>query len=71
MTPAQILIAAGECLYGERWRAPLARDIGVAKRTVERWERETVPCPADIAARLRPLVVARGVAISGLLDHLN
>ena len=33
MTPAQ-LVAIGELLYGGRWKAGLARDMGVDRHTV-------------------------------------
>lgn len=36
MTPEQ-LKEIGNLLYGERWQAPLARDLGVNVRTVARW----------------------------------
>lgn len=36
MTPAE-LHRIGALLYGERWQSPLARDLGVHKRTVADW----------------------------------
>lgn len=35
-TPTAIVAQAGRLLYGERWIAPLARDLAVATRTMER-----------------------------------
>jgi len=33
MTPAE-LIAAGELVYGSRWRAPLAKALGLSRRMI-------------------------------------
>lgn len=37
MTPA-LLRDVGEALYGSQWQTGLARDLGVAERTVRRWK---------------------------------
>ena len=34
---SELLRRAGETLYGARWQSDLARDLGVADRTVRRW----------------------------------
>lgn len=51
------LIRAGNLLYGDRWQSDLARDLGVADRTVRAWVAgERKPAAgvwADIAALLR------------------
>jgi len=31
------LALAGEALYGHRWQTSLARDLGVAPRTIRKW----------------------------------
>jgi len=36
MSPNE-LRAAGERLYGRRWHRPLAKALGVDRRTVDRW----------------------------------
>lgn len=46
MTP-ELLRSAGEALYGASWRAPLARDLGVSDRTIQRWLRGENQIPAD------------------------
>lgn len=53
MTP-QELRETGVALFGVRWRAPLARALGVHSRTVKRWEDGTNPIPglADTAIGL-------------------
>jgi hypothetical protein len=58
------LIEAGVRIYGARWLAPLARTLGVNRRTMDRWAAGKSPIPegigesiatlALIAARRRP-----------------
>ena len=33
----QLLESTGKALYGPRWQADLARDLGVSYRTMQRW----------------------------------
>jgi hypothetical protein len=43
MTPderREMLIRAGEALYGPSWHAPLADALGINVRTVQRWARD-------------------------------
>ncbi|MCT8309197.1 hypothetical protein RMA73_00080 (plasmid) [Xanthomonas translucens pv. translucens] len=51
------LIRAGKLLYGDRWQSELARDLGVADRTVRAWvsgaRKPVAGVWADIAALLR------------------
>lgn len=35
-TAASLTVEAGKLLYGERWVTPLAKDLGVNTRTMER-----------------------------------
>ena len=58
-----ILRAVGEALYGPRWQADLARDLGVADRTMRRWLAGAYPIPPPIAAELRALLNARQEAL--------
>ena len=63
MSPAE-LRAAGEALYGERWQVPLARDLGVAGRTMRRWA--IAGAPDKIAAEIDELLAGRMAKISRL-----
>jgi hypothetical protein len=70
MTNQQKLETVGRALYGDQWQAPLARDLGVATRSVQRWiagDRET----PDLAADLRPLVQKRHAELGALLTRLK
>lgn len=62
---------AGELLYGSRWQSDLARDIGVADRTVRAWvagERRIPPGAwVDIVALLKD----RAASISRLVAKLD
>jgi hypothetical protein len=31
------LVLLGQAIHGERWKRPLARDLGIDKRQVQRW----------------------------------
>lgn len=53
MTAAE-LIDAGERLYGQHWRQPLATRLGVNIATLRRWTSGeiAVPGPVSLAVRL-------------------
>jgi plasmid maintenance system antidote protein VapI len=55
MTPAE-LTAIGEALYGERWKAKLARALPVSIRTVRYWVAGKRAIRPVIAARIRSLL---------------
>lgn len=57
ITP-DLLRTAGEALYGTRWQAPLAADLGVSDRTVRMW----------LSGRMRPRREVL-VALSDLIDR--
>lgn len=56
------LIAVGETLYGERWQAPLARELGVLERTMRRWVAEEWPVPDERWEAMIGLLRRRGTA---------
>jgi hypothetical protein len=37
MTNNHRLVLLGRAIHGERWKQPLARDLGIDKRQVQRW----------------------------------
>lgn len=65
MTPA-LLRESGEALYGARWQCDLARDLGVADRTVRRWASGAAPVPEALGSDLLALLNDRQTAISRL-----
>jgi hypothetical protein len=60
MTPAQF-IAWGEALFGSDWKAPLARALGMNRRTIIRYAAGEREIPDDLLDELR--VLARGQAM--------
>lgn len=52
----ELLRLVGEALYGERWQAPIAADLGVSDRAVRYWISATTHCPDDIGERLLAIV---------------
>ncbi|HXF53300.1 MAG TPA: hypothetical protein VNK52_04175 [Hyphomicrobiaceae bacterium] len=48
MTHPDVLQAAAIVIYGERWKAPLARDLGVAPRQLYDWLEGRTPVPLRV-----------------------
>lgn len=69
LTPA-VLAAAGAALYGDRWQNPLARDLGVADRTMRRWVAGQYPVPDGVRGNLMRLLRERGEDISAVLAQV-
>jgi len=69
MTP-DLLRAAGEALYGASWRAPLARDLCVSDRTIQRWIRGDHPIPDGLDLSLATLCHDRGRVLQAIEDDL-
>lgn len=61
-----LLHLVGEALYGERWQAPIAVDLGVSDRAVRYWLSKTSPCPDDIGNRLLQIVIHKREALADL-----
>ena len=58
MTPDELRFL-GRALYGERWRIPLATELGVDTRTVRNWLAGKHPINKRTAAALRSLRVKK------------
>lgn len=46
-SPADMLADIGRVLYGEHWRLPLARGVGVDDDTIRRWMTGRTPLSAS------------------------
>ncbi|WP_454278188.1 hypothetical protein [Sphingomonas sp. Marseille-Q8236] len=62
----ELLRLVGEALYGERWQAPIAGDLGVSDRAVRYWISAANPCPEDLGLRLLAIVVRKRDSLAGL-----
>lgn len=70
MTPTT-LARVGEALYGPLWQTQLARDLGVAGRTVRRWAAGSHDMPPGITADLTRLCDHRAAEIDAAADMLR
>lgn len=69
MTPEN-LQRVGEALYGPRWASDLARDLGVALRTVQRWHSGDRGIPPTLSDDLVVLLRSRQIEISDVIKDL-
>ncbi len=68
---SRLLAECGAALYGERWQSPLARDLGVADRTVRRWVAGTSDVPAGLYVDLLRLTQERAATLDALSQRLR
>jgi len=55
LAPAE-LIAAGELVFGSRWRTPMAKALGLSDRIIRYYQSGERRIPPAIAAKIRALV---------------
>lgn len=68
---SRLLVETGEALYGPQWQSALARDLGVADRTVRRWVAGTTAIPAGVHVDLVRLAIERAARLDSLADRLR
>ena len=68
---SQLLRDAGEALYGPRWQSDLARDLGVAGRTIRRWLAGADDMPPGVALDLWRLCGERAQAIDDVRGRIK
>lgn len=68
---SRLLVECGEALYGQQWQSALARDLGVADRTVRRWVAGTSEVPAGLYLDLLRLTQERAAALDALGPRLR
>ena len=61
---ASLFREAGEALFGPRWQSEMARAIGVADRTVRRWDLGSHDVPPSAWADIRALLRDRRMAMA-------
>lgn len=69
LTP-ELLRSVGEALYGDYWQSALARDLGVASRTVRRWAAGGEAVRPRIADEIYRLILRRRDALQALVPEL-
>lgn len=68
---SDLLRRIGAALYGEHWPSELARDLGVPRRTVQRWEAGDAPIPLTLRRDLARLVAMRQDVLGKLYRELT
>jgi hypothetical protein len=63
MNSRDLLRGAGVALHGQRWQSDLARELGVAIRTMQRWDAGSHPIPDTIWPELLDRLKGRAVEI--------
>ena len=66
----ELLEKIGVALYGLRWQADLARDLGVAPRSMQRWLTGDRGMP-DLRQELIDLIKQRSSDLDHLLNELK
>lgn len=61
----------GQALYGQQWKSDLARDLGVADRTVRRWLAGESEMPAGAQDELRQLCLKRSAELAALAAKIE
>lgn len=70
MTPNQFA-KTGEALFGPSWRSALGDALGVAERTIRRWEKGDSDIPAGLPADLAKLCRSHAEALTKIADRLE
>jgi hypothetical protein len=68
---SRLLVDCGEALYGPRWQCELARDLGVADRTVRRWVAGASDVPPGLWVDLLRITQERAGALDALAQRLR
>jgi hypothetical protein len=71
MMDIEFLNRVASVLYGARWHAALADDVGVSVRQVQRWLAKLRPIPRDIWPTLDRRLAERHYAIRNLRGQLH
>ena len=66
-----LLAETGEALFGPQWQSELARELGVADRTVRRWVAGTTEAPRGVYLDLLRLTIERAAVLDDLEQRLR
>lgn len=68
----ELLQRAGLALYGERWKAGIADDLGISYRTLQNWLNRTYAAkPDEVLPKLLVLLEQRHQQTSDLIADIN
>lgn len=68
----EIVIKAGQALYGERWQTDLSRDLGFSDgRRIRQWMSGDRPIPDSIYDDLSKLLEERQLIINEVVSIVN
>lgn len=67
----ELLAKVGQALYGDQWRANLARSLNVDGRRIPQWETGRRPIPAGVVNDLILLLQNNALEINTLLIDLK
>lgn len=68
---SRLLVECGEALYGPLWQSAVARDLGVAVRTVQRWTTGERDVPGGLYLDLLRLTQERAQVLDELAPRLR
>jgi DNA-binding transcriptional regulator YiaG len=71
MSTANLIIRAGEALWGERWQAEMARALEVHKDTVQDWRQGRAQPRPGIYLDLLRIAVERQAELDELVEALR
>ena len=66
-----LLREAGQALFGRQWQTYLANELGVWRKSIQRWDKGSAEMPADMVERLGHLCAERGKALAALARRLR
>lgn len=66
-----LLKTIGKTLYGLQWQSDLARELGVADRTIRRWVAGDFEMPAGAREDLRQLCLKRSAELAELAGQID
>lgn len=66
-----LITRIGRALYGERWQADMARDLGVHKDTVQDWRQGRAQPRPGVYIDLMRITVERQADLDELLEEMK
>lgn len=71
MTDDKLIEAIGLALYGERWKAEVARDLAVSRDTVDDWSKGRMRPRPGVWLELEKICQAKAAALEKLAQPIG